>query len=163
LMDDVEADKPGTAIRRKDCRREHADGGRLAGTVGAEQPEHLSGLDGEVDSLDGLDTTRVGLREPVDRDRDRPCAAIAVHAGSGTASDGCSGGSIARRGSLRSAQLGNHQVARPNSCRTAGSRIMRMTIASRKTATASVSPNSLRMWLSLAAKEAKTTIITAAA
>ena len=38
-----------------------------------------------------------------------------------------------------------------------------MTIASRKTATASVSPKSLRMWLLLAAKDPKTTIMTAAA
>ena len=37
-----------------DAGREHADRGRLAGTVGAEEPKHLAPLDGERDAVHGI-------------------------------------------------------------------------------------------------------------
>lgn len=52
------------------------------------------------------------------------------------------GGSMATRGSRRSSQAGKTHVAPPRIWRTAGSRIMRMTIASRNTALARLTPNS---------------------
>jgi MFS family permease len=52
------------------------------------------------------------------------------------------GGSMATRGSRRSSQAGKSHVAPPRIWRTAGSRIIRMTIASRNTALARLTPNS---------------------
>src|SRR5439155_14748590 len=69
LARNVEAGDPRAAAGRDDRRREHADRRRLAGAVRAEQTEHLSGGDPEVDALHGLDTARVGLVQPAHVDR----------------------------------------------------------------------------------------------
>jgi hypothetical protein len=55
VADDVEAGDPGRAGVRLDQGREDADGRRLAGAVGPEEPEDGSGLDREVDPLQRLD------------------------------------------------------------------------------------------------------------
>ena len=68
LRGDVEAGQAGVAGRGGDGGGEHADGGRLAGTVGAEQTEHLAGGDVEVDALHRLDATGIGLGELADLD-----------------------------------------------------------------------------------------------
>jgi hypothetical protein len=47
---------------------EDADGGALAGTVGAEQPEHGAGRDGQVQVVQGLDRPEV-LAEALGLDR----------------------------------------------------------------------------------------------
>ena len=60
----VATSKPATRARPDgggDGGGEHADGGRLAGPVRAEQTEHLAGRHVEVDALHGLDAARVGL------------------------------------------------------------------------------------------------------
>ena len=57
LRRDVEAADPGRAARRRGRPRQHPDGGRLAGTVWTEQPEHLSRGHVEVDAIYGLDGT----------------------------------------------------------------------------------------------------------
>ena len=64
LGDHIDAAHAGAAGARHDARREHADGGRLAGAVGAEQAEDLAGGDRQVERLDGADAAREGLREP---------------------------------------------------------------------------------------------------
>ncbi len=53
-----------TARGGRQQRREHADGGGLAGAVGPEQPEHLAGGDREGDAADGqrLRSARRGRR-----------------------------------------------------------------------------------------------------
>src|SRR4029077_2076618 len=66
---DVGAGNTGTATRGSDRGREHADGRRLARAVRPEQPERLAGCDLEVDALDGLDSTRVGLAKFAHVDR----------------------------------------------------------------------------------------------
>src|SRR5262249_53853514 len=43
------------AARRVNEAREHLEGGRLAGAVGAEEANHLARLDGKTDVLDGVD------------------------------------------------------------------------------------------------------------
>ncbi len=62
----VETGQAGAAGGGYDGRREHPDGGRLAGAVGPEQPEHLPGGDGEVDIPDGFHAAGVRLAQPVD-------------------------------------------------------------------------------------------------
>ena len=52
-----------------DQSEQHAQGGRLAGAVGAEVAEHVARLDGEVDVVDRDDLT-VGLHQP---SRDHRC------------------------------------------------------------------------------------------
>ncbi len=56
---DVEAVDRGRALGRLDQRGEQADGRRLAGAVGAEEPEHLAAADLEVDAAD-----RPAIAEP---------------------------------------------------------------------------------------------------
>ena len=51
-----------------DTRREHSCGGRLAGTVRAEQPEDLAALDDEVEVVDGADVARIDLGEALGDD-----------------------------------------------------------------------------------------------
>ena len=58
---DVVAADRRSSRGRDDRRGEHSDRGRLAGTVGAKQSEHLAGVDLKVDALDRPDTARVGL------------------------------------------------------------------------------------------------------
>ena len=48
----------GAAAGRAQERRQHADGGRLAGAVRAEEAEDLAFLDVEVDAVDGADVGR---------------------------------------------------------------------------------------------------------
>ena len=43
------------ARRRRQERRQHPQGGRLAGPVGAEEAEDLARADGEVHAANGLD------------------------------------------------------------------------------------------------------------
>jgi hypothetical protein len=69
LARDVEAGDARTAAGRGDRGREHADRGRLASAVRAEQAEHLAGNDLEVDALHGFDTARVGLTQLAHIDR----------------------------------------------------------------------------------------------
>src|SRR6266550_6560435 len=76
---------------------------------------------------------------------------------------GSATGSMASRGRRRSNQLGKAQVQRPNNSSTAGMRMLRMTIASRKTAVAIATPKSLSTRSSPAANDAKTTTMTPAA
>ena len=72
-----------------------------------------------------------------------PASAHPLVEGNGPRSTGAGwGGSMATRGSRRSSQAGKTQVAPPRIWRTAGSRIIRMTIASRNTALARLTPNS---------------------
>ena len=65
-------------------------------------------------------------------------------AASSNAGVGSTVGSIASRGRRRPSPLGNLQVRPPDSSSTAGRRMLRMTNASRKTATAIETPNSCR-------------------
>ena len=53
LTHDVKAPDGGTPARRRQKRREHQHGGRLAGAVGAEEPVDLTGLHREVYLVDG--------------------------------------------------------------------------------------------------------------
>jgi len=69
LTHDVVPGKPGNAARRRDRRRQDADGRRLAGAVGAEQSEHLARGDLEVDSVHCPDVSGVSLGQPGDLDR----------------------------------------------------------------------------------------------
>ena len=52
---DVDAGHLGAACRDREQRRQHPDGGRLAGPVGAEEAEDLTGPDLQVHAADGLD------------------------------------------------------------------------------------------------------------
>ena len=72
---DVVAGNPGGAGGGREERREHVDGGRLAGAVGAQEAVDLAGLDLEVDAVDrpralleladeGLDLDSVLVRIP---------------------------------------------------------------------------------------------------
>jgi hypothetical protein len=45
------------ARRREEPRRQHRDGGRLAGAVGTEQAEHLAFVYLEIEAGDGFDVT----------------------------------------------------------------------------------------------------------
>lgn len=58
------------------------------------------------------------------------------------AGKGSSGGSTERWGILRSSQAGSHQLALPNRCMDAGTRMVRRTKASRATAADRPMPNS---------------------
>src|SRR4029077_17697267 len=66
---DVGAGDARAAARGPDRCRQHADGRRLAGAVGPEQPERLAGRDLEADAVYGLDSTRVGLAKIAHVDR----------------------------------------------------------------------------------------------
>src|SRR2546426_6079605 len=59
LARNVEAGHAGAAAGRRDRRREHADRGRLARPVGAEEAEHFPGGHLESDALHGFDPARV--------------------------------------------------------------------------------------------------------
>ena len=61
----VHATDAGPARRRHHAGREHADCGRLAGAVGAEQAEDLARGDGQVESVDRLHAAGIRLREPL--------------------------------------------------------------------------------------------------
>ena len=68
VADDVEArDEHGAGVGLQQ-RREHADRGRLAGAVGAEEPEHAARRDLEVDAVEGPDVAE-GLHETGHADR----------------------------------------------------------------------------------------------
>jgi len=66
------------AAGRLDPGGEHADGGRLAGPVRAEQTEHLALADREGQAVDGVD---IPLRVPLDQvdDLDGDAAVNVVH------------------------------------------------------------------------------------
>ena len=74
---DVEAEDPGGPLRRQEERRQDLDQRRLAGAVGAEQPEELAGLDREVDAVEGDDRLRLDVVDAADAaDVDRERAGI---------------------------------------------------------------------------------------
>jgi len=52
-VDDIDAGDADGAGSRKDPRSADADGGGLAGAVGAEQTVQLSLVNGELDAIDG--------------------------------------------------------------------------------------------------------------
>ena len=52
---DITAADAGRAGGRRQERGEHPQGGRLAGPVGTEEPDHLAGIDRERDPVDGPD------------------------------------------------------------------------------------------------------------
>ncbi len=79
-----EADRAG---RRTDQPEEHSQRGRLARPVGAEVPEHVSALDGEVDPIDREDRA-VALHEPARLDGKR-IAHPSARAAASTAVVGC--------------------------------------------------------------------------
>ena len=64
---------------------------------------------------------------------------------------------------MRSSQVGSHQFARPSRLIVAGTRIMRTSVASRSTATASPTPNILPMGSSPRTKAPNTLIMISAA
>src|SRR4029453_14050696 len=64
----IETDHPGLALGRLGQPEQHQDRRRLAGTVLAEQPEDLAGLDLEIEVVDG-DEVAVHLREAAGPDR----------------------------------------------------------------------------------------------
>ena len=68
LGDDVVAGHLGPARVRLRQRREHFDRRRLAGSVRAEQPEELAGVDAEADSVERPNRA-VALAQPLDDDR----------------------------------------------------------------------------------------------
>jgi hypothetical protein len=55
MLDDVEPGHGGAAAGRRQQRAEHPHGGRLAGAVGPQKPEHLARGDRQVDVRNGLD------------------------------------------------------------------------------------------------------------
>ena len=59
----VEPGNPGCAAGWRDRGGEHADGRRLAGAVGAQEPEDLAGRNVEVDAGHGFDSAGIGLLE----------------------------------------------------------------------------------------------------
>ena len=61
VPDHVETGQPRRPAGGLDRGGQHPDGGGLAGTVRAQQAEHLTGGDLEVDAADGLDPAGVGL------------------------------------------------------------------------------------------------------
>ena len=68
VADDVEArDEHGAGVGLQE-RREHADRGRLAGAVGAEEPEDAARRDLKVDAVQGPDVAE-GLHETGHADR----------------------------------------------------------------------------------------------
>jgi hypothetical protein len=73
----VETGQPRRSAAGLDGGGQHADGGGLAGAVGAEQAEHLAGGDLEVDAADGLNPAGVRLGQPAD-----------FHGGPGAVPDG---------------------------------------------------------------------------
>jgi hypothetical protein len=48
---------PRPTSRRPDQTQQQPDRGRLTGTVRAEKPEHLTGLDTQVETINGEQTT----------------------------------------------------------------------------------------------------------
>ena len=68
LGDDVVAGHLGPARIRRRQRREHLDRRRLAGSIRAEQPEELAGVDAEADSVERPNRA-VALAQPLDDDR----------------------------------------------------------------------------------------------
>ncbi len=68
LASHVIPDETGCPACRNYRRRKHPDRRGLAGAVGTEQPEHLTGGDLEVDAPDRLDAARVSLAQLRDRD-----------------------------------------------------------------------------------------------
>ena len=61
LLAHIEARQTGRPARRANGRGQHPDRGRLAGSVRAEQAEHLAGRDLEVDALHRLDAAGIDL------------------------------------------------------------------------------------------------------
>jgi len=80
LLEDDAADRPGGArvagyietgqpcpsAAGLEGGRQHPDGGGLAGAVRAEQAEHFTGRDLEIDAADGLDPAGIGLGQTAD-------------------------------------------------------------------------------------------------
>ena len=83
FLEDDAADAPGcerlarnvvaghacAAAREGDRRGEHADGGRLARSVRAEEAKHFPGRHLEIDALHGVDAAGVGLPQLAHADR----------------------------------------------------------------------------------------------
>ena len=70
--DDVEAADARRAGGRRQQRRQHQHGGRLAGAVRAEEAVDLARADREVDAVDGARALLELADEPLDLDRLRP-------------------------------------------------------------------------------------------
>ena len=69
LLIDVEPVDQRGALARRQQRAEHPDRRRLAGPVGAEEPEDLPARNGEVDPAHGLDLVAEAADEPPSLDR----------------------------------------------------------------------------------------------
>ena len=74
LRDDVVAAHAGLAGGRRQQRRQHQDGGRLAGAVRPEEAVDLAGLDVEVDPVDRARPLLELPDETLDLDAVRPLA-----------------------------------------------------------------------------------------
>ena len=68
LLDDVVAGDPGRAGGRRQQRRQHVNGGRLAGSVGAEKAVDLARRDRQVDPVDGAGPLLEFAHEALDLD-----------------------------------------------------------------------------------------------
>jgi hypothetical protein len=68
VLHHVDAGDERASFRRDDAGREHPGGGRLARTVGTEEPEDLAGVHRQVELVDGLDPARVDLRQTLGPD-----------------------------------------------------------------------------------------------